>query len=88
VRPTRPDGSPDWDAIAPIAADHGRIDVPTALLWGREDDTLPLAMGEKLAREIPGSTLVVIDGARHSFHQERPHATSGALLALARALSP
>jgi pimeloyl-ACP methyl ester carboxylesterase len=83
VRPTTPDGAPDWAAIRDVAADHGRVDVPVAFVWGRDDDTLPLAMGEKLAREVPGARLVVIDDARHSVHQERPIATSEAILRFA-----
>jgi pimeloyl-ACP methyl ester carboxylesterase len=85
-RPVKPDGSVDWDAAHAIAADYGRIDVPVALVWGREDDTLPLASGEKLAREIPGAQLIVVDDARHSVHQEQPLATSAALLRFAARL--
>jgi pimeloyl-ACP methyl ester carboxylesterase len=87
-RPTRPDGTVDWEATRAIAADHRRIDVPVALVWGRDDDTLPLRSGEKLAREIPGSQLVVVDDARHSVHQEQPLATSAALLQFAASLRP
>jgi pimeloyl-ACP methyl ester carboxylesterase len=85
VQPTRPDGARDEEAIAALAADHGRVGVPTLLVWGRDDDVLPLAMGEKLAREIPGSRLAVIEDARHSVHQERPVETSAAILAFADA---
>jgi pimeloyl-ACP methyl ester carboxylesterase len=85
-RPETSDGAVDWDAAHAIAADNGRIDVPIALVWGREDDTLPLASGEKLAREIPGAQLVVVDDARHSVHQEQPLATSAALLRFAAKL--
>jgi len=85
-RPETSEGSVDWDAAHAIAADHSRIDVPVALVWGREDDTLPLSSGEKLAREIPGAELVVVDDARHSVHQEQPLATSAALLRFASKL--
>jgi pimeloyl-ACP methyl ester carboxylesterase len=88
ARPVDEEQAPKWAEIREIAADHGRIDVPVALVWGRHDDTLPLAMGEKLAAEIPGSKLVVIEAARHSMHQEQPLATSAALLRFASTLRP
>ena len=39
--------------------------VPTAVVWGADDPILPLDYGRALAASIPGSTLDVIDGARH-----------------------
>lgn len=43
---------------ANIQADYKRIDVPTLLLWGREDRVTPLSVGERLVAELPNARLV------------------------------
>ncbi|MEQ0564263.1 alpha/beta fold hydrolase [Amycolatopsis sp. NEAU-NG30] len=47
------------------------IGVPTLVVVGSEDEFTPVAEAELLHREIPGSTLVVIDGAGHLPNLER-----------------
>jgi pimeloyl-ACP methyl ester carboxylesterase len=79
IRPVDEDDVPDWPAARRLAEDHGRVDVPALVLWGRDDSTLPLADGEKLARELPRGELVVVDRADHSLHQESPRETVLAL---------
>ena len=41
------------------------IDKPVLLLWGREDRVTPLAIGERLSRELPNAKLVVYPGCGH-----------------------
>jgi pimeloyl-ACP methyl ester carboxylesterase len=57
-----------------------RIEVPTALLWGRHDRFVPLAVGEH-ASERTGWPLRVIDRAGHVPHIERPESFLRALRA-------
>ena len=45
--------------------------LPTLLLWGAEDKTVPLAVGEQAARLLPGSRLVVLHKAAHTSYYER-----------------
>jgi pimeloyl-ACP methyl ester carboxylesterase len=45
--------------------------LPTLLLWGAEDKTVPLAVGEAAARLLPGSRLVVLQSAAHTSYYER-----------------
>ncbi len=47
------------------------IRAPALLVWGREDRTVPLALGRRLASELPDARLVVLD-AGHVPNQERP----------------
>jgi 2-hydroxymuconate-semialdehyde hydrolase len=61
-------------------ADLHRIDVPTALLWGREDRMAPLAIAESAAARN-GWPLHVIDNAAHAPHIEQPDAFIKALAA-------
>ena len=41
------------------------VSQPTLLLWGREDRVTPLAVGERLVRDLPGARLVVYPGCGH-----------------------
>ena len=50
------------------------LSLPTLILHGTRDNVLPPAAAEELHRCIKGSTLVMLEGARHSLffthHQE------------------
>ncbi|MHB1296978.1 MAG: alpha/beta fold hydrolase [Gemmatimonadaceae bacterium] len=59
----------------------GELDIPSAVIWGREDPFLPVALGERLARELRHAELTVIDGARHYVPEDSPDQ-------LVRALEP
>ncbi len=43
-----------------------RIDVPTTIIWGRDDSYTPLRDGQKMAAMLPDADLHVIDHARHA----------------------
>jgi pimeloyl-ACP methyl ester carboxylesterase len=47
------------------------IDAPTLLLWGTADRTLPVALGRRLALDLPNARLVEVD-AGHVPNQECP----------------
>ena len=55
----------------PVVARITRVTAPTLVLWGRLDRMFPPTFGQKLAREIAGARLEVLD-AGHSPHEERP----------------
>jgi pimeloyl-ACP methyl ester carboxylesterase len=65
----------DWSRVRHITRSYGEIDVPTLIVWGRYDETLPIAMGYKLAFEIPDATLHIIPSCMHSAPLERPRET-------------
>jgi 3-oxoadipate enol-lactonase len=60
------------------------IDVPTAVLVGSADTLTPPPMSEAMAEAIPGSELVVLDGAGHLSNLEAPDAFTDALRTLLR----
>jgi pimeloyl-ACP methyl ester carboxylesterase len=62
-----------WDAER-ISKDAHLIRQPTLLLWGENDIEIPLADGERLHGEIPGSRLVVFLNCGHLPHEEYPEA--------------
>jgi pimeloyl-ACP methyl ester carboxylesterase len=48
-----------------VAADLGRITARTTVIHRRDDRAVPLAEGERLAREIDGAQLTVLPGRAH-----------------------
>ena len=55
-----------------ISSKYDSINVPTKLVWGRNDEIVPLAIGTKLNQAIKGSTLEVIDACGHIPQEECP----------------
>lgn len=49
-----------------------RVNIPTRILWGREDALAPLECGRLFQQAIPGSDLVIIDNCGHLPHIEKP----------------
>ena len=62
-----------WDAER-ISRDAHLIRQPVLLLWGENDSEIPLADGERLHEEIPGSRLIVFLKCGHLPHEEYPEA--------------
>lgn len=50
----------------------GRVNIPTRIVWGREDALAPVECGRLYQEAIPGSDLVVIDNCGHLPHIEKP----------------
>lgn len=48
------------------------VTTPTLILWGREDNWIPLERGEELHRMIPDSDLRIIDDSGHLVIEEKP----------------
>jgi pimeloyl-ACP methyl ester carboxylesterase len=55
----------------PIVARIGRVRAPTLVVWGRDDKIFPLTNGQRLARDIHGASLEVMETG-HSPHEEQP----------------
>lgn len=54
--------------------------LPTLLLWGAEDKTVPLSVGEAAAALLPGARLVVLQKAAHTSYYERADDFNAVLL--------
>ena len=50
----------------------GRVHIPTRIIWGRQDQVVPLECGGLYNEAIPGSELVVIDRCGHVPQIEKP----------------
>ena len=51
---------------------HRTIRKRALILWGREDELVPVAQGERLAKDIDGARLIVFPGVGHSPQLEAP----------------
>ncbi|GMQ78224.1 MAG: alpha/beta hydrolase [Anaerolineae bacterium] len=43
----------------------GQKMIPTIIIWGKEDSSIPIRIGEEMHRLMPGSRLEIIDNAGH-----------------------
>lgn len=50
----------------------GDLQLPAAVLWGSDDPFYPVALGERLARAIPGASFDVVAGASHFVPEDAP----------------
>jgi pimeloyl-ACP methyl ester carboxylesterase len=69
-------------AVPELSAGLGRIDCPTAIIWGDRDRYIPFAIARELADRIPGATLTQLTGGDHYIMEERPAEVTDALLEL------
>ncbi|TQN27620.1 pimeloyl-ACP methyl ester carboxylesterase [Haloactinospora alba] len=70
------DSSPT-QRVAPALA---RLTMPVRLLWGAQDTWQPLAYARRLAADIPGSELAVVDDGGHFLMEDQPARVRGEVL--------
>ena len=56
-------------SLAPLLA---RVNIPTRIVWGKNDKLAPLECGQMFQQAIPGSELVVLDNCGHVPQIEKP----------------
>ena len=49
-----------------------QVDVPTLLVWGTEDDAVPVAHARTMEQRIPDAGLVLFEGAGHFAYLDEP----------------
>jgi haloalkane dehalogenase len=59
--------------------DLAALEVPVLLLWGEDDEFAPVAGAHRFERELAGTELVVVDGARHFVWEDAPERCAEAL---------
>ncbi len=72
--------SGDFDKLIPYEGRLTALDLPAVILWGREDPFASVAMAERFHAELPGSELVVLDGAGHFVWDDEPERTAAVLV--------
>ena len=65
-----------------LIPDMEGISKPTTLVWGTEDNIVPIKIGKEMLKIIPNSNMVPLEGLSHLAHLENPRLFSGKLLAI------
>jgi pimeloyl-ACP methyl ester carboxylesterase len=58
-----------------------RVRAKTLVVWADDDRIIPLALGQRLAREIPGARLRIIPHSGHAPNEEHPAVTAEHVIA-------
>jgi pimeloyl-ACP methyl ester carboxylesterase len=77
-------GNLDTDML-PVLEQVGKHPRPVIAIWGKQDETVPIARSEALLKALPHARLIAIDSAGHLPHWEQPAVTHAALLEFLRA---
>jgi pimeloyl-ACP methyl ester carboxylesterase len=67
--------------IEEIEQAYRNLTVPTLILWGNEDEILPVTQAEHLAADLPDARLVLLEKVGHSPHLEAPDRVAEEVLA-------
>ena len=70
--------------IQDLCSEYRSINVPTLIMWGRNDEIVPLEVGRQLNEAIPNSQLVIIEKCGHIPHEEKPEEAITAILKFLR----
>ena len=72
--------SGDFDKLERYEGCVSALGVPALILWGGNDRFASPKMAQRFHEELPGSQLVVLDGAGHFVWEDEPDLTSDALV--------
>jgi haloalkane dehalogenase len=72
--------SGDFDKLEPYEGCVAALGVPALVVWGATDRFAGVKMAHRFHDELPGSELVVLDGAGHFVWEDAPEATTAALV--------
>jgi haloalkane dehalogenase len=61
--------------------DLAAVGAPALILWGEDDPFAPVAGAHRFAKELPDTSLVVIEGAKHFVFDDEPEQCSAAVRA-------
>ncbi len=62
--------------IDALIARYRTINVPVLVIWGEEDEVVPLSVGKNFKRDIPNSELVILPKCGHMPPEEEPGETT------------
>ena len=62
----------EMDELAPYQERLAALGVPTLVLWGQEDEFLPVDYARRFAQQIPGAELVLLENVRHFLFEDEP----------------
>lgn len=71
----------DLAELEPYQPKLAALDAPALILWGQQDEFLPLDYATRFAEQMPGSELVLMKGARHFLFEDEPERCADEVLA-------
>jgi haloalkane dehalogenase len=72
--------SGDFEKLVPYDGKLASLNLPALILWGSDDRFAAVKMARRFNDELPGSELVVLDGAGHFVWEDEPERTTAALV--------
>ncbi len=72
--------SGDFEKLVPYEGCVARLGVPALIVWGEEDRFAGVQMAHRFHEELPGSELVIFEGARHFVWDDEPARAARALV--------
>jgi haloalkane dehalogenase len=72
--------SGEFDKLVPYEGRLADLDVPALIVWGEQDRFAGVAMARRFHQEIPGSELVIFDGAGHFVWDDEPERAARTLV--------
>jgi len=78
--------SGDFHKLRAYEGRLAELGVPAKIIWGEDDPFAPVAGAHRLQDEIPGSELVVIEGAGHFVVEDAPERYGAELSAFLRSV--
>lgn len=70
----------NWDFAIPDSHRIQDVSAPTLILWGRQDSIVDVRTALRFEKDIQNSRAVIIDGAGHMVHEEKPDEVNRAIL--------
>jgi haloalkane dehalogenase len=64
--------SGDFAKLEPYQGKLGALGVPTLIVWGGKDQFAPVGGGHRFHKQVPGSTMVVLEEAGHFLMEDEP----------------
>ena len=72
--------SGDFEKLEPYEGKLADLAVPSLILWGEDDPFAPVAGAHRFHRELPDSSLVVLERAGHFVFEDEPEQTARAVV--------
>jgi haloalkane dehalogenase len=72
--------SGDFSKLEPYRGRLAALDVPALILWGDNEEYTPVDLAHSFLEEIPGSRLVMVEGAGHFVFEDEPQRCVDAVL--------
>jgi haloalkane dehalogenase len=72
--------SGDFEKLIPYEGRLAALELPALVVWGRDDLFAGVAMAERFNAELPGSELLIVDGAGHFVWDDQPALVGAALV--------